>query len=136
MQETCPWESRTNAVAIYIGHEACADTLIGHMQHPYAGLAWRESNIVALNDWGTDDYNAFVLIHEFGHLFGVIDHNIEGETENLNYGRTSNLYNDYCIYGFYRDTTNVINNQTICAGCRETIRQYAAVYYKDIYEDL
>ena len=61
-------------------------------------------------------------MHEFGHLFGVLDH-YGGEapsTEDmLNQGKLG--YREKCIYGEKKDIPEVYENLLICDGCRAII---------------
>ena len=65
------------------------------------------------------------LIHELGHFYGAPDHyDIGGEpsTDELNAQNGGNKFNRNCIYGENKEDSLVLDNFTICAGCKEIIR--------------
>ncbi len=64
------------------------------------------------------------LLHEFGHLYGAPDHYTQAVTEDM----IGEGYSDYCIYGSYKDVSDVVNDLTICDGCRMKIIQNVYKY--------
>lgn len=63
-------------------------------------------------------------VHEFGHFFRALDHygGTEKSTIDLQLEYPGAGYSPTCIYGEERIDTSVMQNMTICDGCKSAIR--------------
>ena len=112
----------------YLGHQFCiANT---HLHFPYFGLAYPDIGLAAITNFSNVASETKTLIHEFGHFYGVIDHygGTELSTEDI-INETGNLgYSAYCIYGENKETDDVLENYTICEGCKSIIESNKSLY--------
>lgn len=78
---------------------------------------------------GVEDLDAEIktTLHEIGHWFEAPDHYDIGETDRLNEAYGSDIYNDNCIYGHFKNREDVISKLTICQGCQLKIESYLAL---------
>lgn len=121
-----PDTSKTFKIA-YIGHDICI-TLNGEhrtsngVENPVNGATDEEDGLVVITNITSAASECKTTLHEFGHLYGAIDHYGEAtySTDDVNelYGGG---FNEYCIYGEKREEAIVIENMTICEGCKAII---------------
>ena len=117
----------TDAIRVaYSGREFCLSTIEGHdISSSISGSAFmHHARAIVCQQTSTSEAREVqTLIHEVGHLFGVIDHyglnNPGPETLNIQFGRTD--FSKYCMYGDEKEDLSIINNLTICGGCRSII---------------
>ena len=119
---------------LFSGHKMCVnveyDLNNPHKEHPYAGIANSDLGIMMCMSFGSDNYDLSVTVHEFGHMFGVIDHYGsvgQASTQELK-NKTGKPYNQACIYGELKNQPNIISNLIICDACRETIEANAGKF--------
>ena len=125
----------TTACVAFIGHVLCSAS--SHDTQPANGLAYFPYRVCTI--YSFDNHPGFglsdeaceyrTLVHEFGHLFGVIDHYGEGyaTTEQMEseYGYD---FDDDCIYGRCRNFEDNTVNITVCPSCQTMIRNNLAHY--------
>ena len=65
------------------------------------------------------------LIHEFGHLYSAPDHYGQSQisTGEINSETDGDHFNSFCIYGEEKENPEVLENFTICDGCKARIIQ-------------
>ena len=72
---------------------------------------------------GSDDEleDLEVIVHEFGHFYYAKDHY---SNDIINVKTAPDLGEDYddCIYGKNKNDLAIMNNLTLCNGCKEQIR--------------
>ena len=107
----------------YIGHSTC---MKGYHSGEVAclGLTYPYYGLLSVTNFSSVANEAKTLIHEFGHLYNAPDHSGLGDTPTTAEiiqltGNTG--FNQSCIYGEDKDVESVINNLTICDGCRSFI---------------
>lgn len=77
----------------------------------------------------SEQEECLTAIHEFGHLYDIIDHyeadgsgGIDTEYMNQHYGYRGYTFSETCIYGEGKFTSNIVNEDIIiCEGCRSWI---------------
>lgn len=120
----------------FIGHDNCetdrdnAGNFVKHNENPFFGLAYPYQGLACVMNFDGVAQEKKTLTHEFGHLFGVIDHyGEEGYTTTQMQDMYPNSgYSQYCIYGEKRNNSDVYQNLTICNGCKERIRENIDLY--------
>lgn len=71
------------------------------------------------------------VIHEFGHFYNAPDHYDTEKvpsTDEINSNMNTNLFNRICMFGEDKLELPVLNNSTICAGCRAEIQKNLSKY--------
>ncbi len=117
---------------VYLGHEKCAmstgteddNNIKYHVPNEETplGLAYTKLGLCGVMNFGTPSNETKTMLHEFGHLYGVDDHyGGDGKTtqELISEGKIG--YSEYCIYGENRNSDEVLENYTICDGCKTLI---------------
>ena len=112
----------------YIGHEMCMidDETSAHESCTYYGIAFLEIGFAAVMNFDSEKSSTKTLIHEFGHFFGAPDHYNIGDvpsTGELNAETEESAYSSNCIYGENKEDAGVLDNLTICDGCRAEIQK-------------
>jgi hypothetical protein len=127
--ETTEPGNLTSTSVYFIGHETCSEgycfdltSLIAEEYLAY-GLAADPYGIFSVFNFTSVDDEYVTVFHEFGHMFGVIDHYDEYVS-----GDNPAGLNNYCIYGKSRGLPNIVSNLTICEGCRNIILNNADRY--------
>ena len=118
-----PFPDLSSTVKVaYIGHTLCVAT--NHTDHPALGLSYENIGLATIMNFSSEVNETKTFLHEFGHFYGVIDHyGLSGKTtDEMNAEAGSNIYSEYCIYGERRNETAVLNDFTICDGCKATIK--------------
>ena len=126
VQTTDVAESMTVA---YLGHVKCSvstvkndddTTTIVHSNSGALGLTYVRIGLCGVMNFETIPSETKTMIHEFGHLYGVIDHygGAGKSTEQMNEECQSDIYSEYCIYGEKRYDETVLSEYTICDGCK------------------
>ena len=91
------------------------------------GLLYIWYNLAQVHDHRSLQAETATAVHEVGHLFGAPDHYSgapNGWTlTGLNDLTNGNPFSAICIYGDQKEDPAVINNITICDGCKKVIRQ-------------
>ena len=119
-----PPDISVNTVVVFIGHDYCRVDGNGvHCEGGIAGLSWRSSGVSLI----TNESNALrerkTIMHEIGHWFVAgLDHYGGNGPSTVDKG---DGYSEYCIYGEKRNDASVLNNLTICDGCRAAIAAHA-----------
>ena len=107
----------------FVGHVTCVVTAGKHNTNAYRGLAFTELGLSIITNFDSIPQETKTLLHEFGHLYGAPDH-YDGtsclSTDEMN-ERYGEIFSKDCIYGENRSTQEVLNDYTICQGCREWI---------------
>ena len=118
-------DTSQNLKIFYMGHDNCYVDNLEDVPNPLFGIAYSNFGIAMIMNFGGQSQETKTMVHEFGHLFGAKDHygNNTPTTEQMNDSADGGLYNDYCIYGKYKDLAFVCNELTICEGCRITITE-------------
>lgn len=116
----------------YTGHDNCIavrdaqGTFKRHADNPYNGLANRPLGLALVMRFSTVSAQTFTTVHEFGHLYGVIDHyggsGIASTNDRIE--ATGNPgYSRLCMYGEDKINDNVVSNLIICEGCKDIINE-------------
>jgi hypothetical protein len=87
---------------------------------PANGLAVPAAGICAIFNFDSEDDEFVTLVHEFGHLFGVLDH-YDDYYGTAYYEGIDPSYDSACIYGEGRIDPGVRDSITICNGCLNRI---------------
>ena len=114
--------SRTFRMA-YIGHNTCC--IIGkHYSSPYYGLTYSSIGLMTITNTASEASETKTMVHEFGHLFDAPDHygGSQPSTRDMNAETGDTSFNENCIYGEHKDDQEVMENLTICEGCKARIR--------------
>lgn len=112
---------------VYTGYTTCKEN--SHAGALY-GLAYPSRGLMGISNSLGNTQETKTLVHEVGHMYGVIDHyDDEEDDDNVKTTNYLNLtvgpwYDDDCIYG--RNKATVASSLTICEGCRRTIEANAA----------
>ncbi len=130
-----PDTSSTLKVA-FVGHDTCCEdknNLTSHPSNPINGLANETLGLAMITNFSSSDSEAKTLIHEFGHLYGVIDHygSTDGSilsTEQMNISQNTTKFSKTCIYGENREQDSVLDDFAICEGCSEIILRNMGKY--------
>ena len=148
---TTPPDNITSASIYFIGHEVCnADVCSDSGDSSDSGdflatgLALFDYGICSIFsfegvNWTSDseltsltvqDVEYRTVVHEFGHLFDVVDHYGNGakSTYEMNNNSNTGPYSMFCIYGEAWKHKDVYKNSTICNGCKQTILANLSTY--------
>ncbi len=112
----------------YLGHNYC--TVNNHTDEPYYGLSYPDIGLAGIMCFDSEILETLVFLHEFGHFYRVDDHygNLVETTDQI-IERTGILgYSENCIYGEKKYTDDIINNFTICDGCKYVIKSNVGLY--------
>lgn len=117
---------------VYLGHDNCVMSTVtenGATEKRHVsgdltvlGLAYTKLGLCGVMNFGTPANETKTMLHEFGHLYGVDDHyggNGKTTQDLILEGKTG--YSEYCIYGENRNSPEVLENYTICDGCKALI---------------
>ena len=118
-----PFPDLTSSVKVaYIGHELCTET--NHTTHPYYGLTYESIGLATIMNFSSEESETKTFIHEFGHFYGVEDHyGGSAKTTAQIIAATGNTgYSEDCIYGEHKEWTSVLDDFTICDGCKTTLK--------------
>ena len=110
----------------YIGHRMCKVDGESHEGNTYLGLSYSYLGFAAVMNFDSEKSSTKTLIHEFGHFFGAPDHYDIGDvpsTGELNAETEGSAYSSNCIYGENKENADVLDNLTICDGCRAEIQK-------------
>lgn len=71
------------------------------------------------------EFEVETFVHEFGHLYGAPDHygGDQKSTNEIINEKKDSRFSEECIYGEERFNASVVNNLTICAGCKAIIEK-------------
>lgn len=119
-----PVPTNTTSVEMtFIGHLICEHNVYYglHENDPYKGYAYITRNVMTVHDFESETSEKITTIHEFGHMFGVIDHYGDQCATTEDMQAINEDYDSKCIYGEDRFTSTVMNNITICEGCKALI---------------
>lgn len=116
--------STTSVKMAYTGHSTCAygsafDTCL---DSPSNGLAYPDLHIMLITNPSGEASETLTMIHEMGHMFGIIDHYGQDCPSTDTMQDTDSEYSRYCIYGELKDNYSV-DNITICQGCRNRVTE-------------
>ncbi|MBO5882925.1 MAG: RICIN domain-containing protein [Clostridia bacterium] len=117
----------------YIGYDTCKRN--EHEANSHLGIAYYTIGLIGIANHKNKNQETVdekkTLVHELGHIYGVIDHydDVDDDdnvktTEYLNQ-TVGPWYDDNCIYGLYKEFNDIKSNLTICEGCRRTIEANA-----------
>lgn len=128
----------------YIGHEICKSRQeVGdenkngiynellHIHNPYWGLTYRSIGLITITNTYSVLSEAKTMIHEFGHLYQAPDHYGKDSGDipsTADMQKNDPRFNSYCIYGENRMDSDVLENMTICEGCKARIKQNLSLY--------
>ena len=109
----------------FIGHDNCVIINNSHRSNPYYGLAFTSLGYVGVMNFSSSASELKTLVHEFNHLYGVLDHYDSGNapsTEEIRKQTGNYGYSEYCIHGEEKEDPTVLNNLTICDGCKSILQ--------------
>lgn len=112
---------------VFLGQKVCERGTSQCQTVQYAGKAFPSIDLAAVLYNGNVTQELLTTIHEFGHMYGVIDHYGGTEsagvtTETLALEHPEREYSPYCIYGEKKFTDSSVNsNIVICNGCKSWI---------------
>lgn len=118
-----PFPNLSHTVKVaYIGHELCTET--SHTGCPYYGLTYESIGLATIMNFSSEESETKTFIHEFGHFYGIEDHygGSAKSTDEIRDDTGNAGYSEFCIYGENRECDSVLNNYTICDGCKTTLR--------------
>ena len=123
----------TTTCVLYTGHDTCGEIIdengeyIEHLPKPIYGIASKTIGCAMIMNFENVFQEMKTLTHEFGHLYGTIDHygggNNKKTTDQLDAEYPNQGYSEYCIYGEQKDFVAVYQNLVICDGCKERIKE-------------
>ena len=120
-----PPNSSHTAKLAFTGHRTCV--AVGGKCKPddVFGITAMARKVILMSDNRSAQAEILTAVHEFGHLLGAPDHYRAGvmSTEGINSEHPGYGFSRTCIYGEDKDTQSVINNLTICDGCRRMIEE-------------
>lgn len=127
----------TNGTLAYIGHPLCERDSNGNCVPLLftTGLTHKDFRIGVINNYDNRISSEYVtLIHEFGHLLGILDHYGNGSNGVLTLQGIKDLtgdqsYNNECLYGNYY-VAESISGVPICQGCKNKANGYFQKYLK------
>ena len=105
---------------IYSGHDTCRNDNGVHKTNPYYGLAYPNFGMFMVTNNVSVASSTKTTAHEFGHMLGVKDHYTDDLLEQVETS-TGLDFDDNCIWGKNKENTEVMNNLTMCEGCKTTI---------------
>ena len=113
----------------YIGHLICnvyrdkSGNFKSHAEHNENGVSYFQLGVCTVMNFGGVDTETKTMIHEFGHLYGALDHygGSTPSTQQMKDETGDNRFSEYCIYGEKRNDTIVLDNLLICDGCKARI---------------
>ena len=118
-----PFPDLSSTVKVaYIGHTLCSET--NHTGHPAYGLTDIPHGLATIMNFVSEANETKTFLHEFGHFYSVEDHygGSGRNTDQIKAETGNNGYSEYCIYGERRNEAAVLNDFTICDGCKTTIK--------------
>ena len=129
-----PFPDTSSMVRVaFIGHNTCATitikdkngTSVLHKPNPYYGLAYEGIGLATVMNFNSTASETKTFVHEFGHLYGAPDHygGDHKSTLKLIDETGDSRFNEECIYGEQHFDPSVVNNLTICAGCKAVIER-------------
>lgn len=113
----------------YIGHQNCIQDVVEtengtvmtvHKSNPYFGICYPGLGLMAITNFSFFDSEQKTILHEFGHLYGTVDHHGIGGTPGST--ETGTEYNRACIYGEDKEESYVMEDLLLCNGCKAMIR--------------
>ena len=125
-----PPNSSHTAKLAFTGHRTCVAEGGGCIPDAVFGITAIARKVILMSDNRSAQAEILTAVPEFGHLLGAPDH----------YGGVCGISTDYinsltgygfsrtCIYGEDKDTQTVINNLTICDGCRRVIEENSGYF--------
>ena len=119
-----PFPNLSDSVKVaYIGHDYCTED--NHSDKPYNGFAYESIGLAAIMNFSSEKSETKTFIHEFGHLYGIDDHYVgSAKSTNQMISETGNAgFSKNCIYGENKEDAVVLNNYTICDGCKSVIEK-------------
>ena len=127
-----PSPSADNTVKIaFIGHIPCfIYNNILHISAQPNGLTVASVRIATVENTISSISEKKTAIHEFGHFFYAPDHSGNGgyTTQGIIEQTKDNRFNRKCIYGEDKETSEVLNDLTICDGCKARIQSNIFIY--------
>ena len=120
---------------VFIGHNTCVANrnetgdLIGHNERSPLGISHYEEGLAMINNFISQQNEIKTVIHEFGHHYNVKDHYGGNAPFTYEIDPTGELgYSMDCVWGENRNNSDVLNNYTICDGCRRILEANIAKY--------
>ena len=128
-----PDMSQTTTI-VFSGHTMCrAGNDENEHEIGVSGKSLRDRGVAVYGDIFSKDSNLqkTIIIHEILHWYGAPDHydNVANDhdgiytTAEMNDKYSTSDFNDTCIFGESKDIFYVFQNNTICEGCKNIIRQ-------------
>ncbi|MBQ7355732.1 MAG: RICIN domain-containing protein [Clostridia bacterium] len=108
---------------VFFGRECCASIDGAHYSHPYYGLTYYNLGLISITNFISLESELKTIVHEFGHLYFAPDH-YGGSTQTtaeIKISSGDSRYSENCIYGENKDEPDIIENLTICEGCKAQI---------------
>lgn len=114
----------------YIGQQNCFKNNDKHVINPYFGLTIQQYGVATITNYAYTQSELKTVVYEFGHFYGAPDHYGESTptTKEINIKNPGYNFNENCIYGEKKDTNDVIDDLTICDGCKMFIKQNISRY--------
>ncbi|MGM9681406.1 MAG: DNRLRE domain-containing protein [Eubacteriales bacterium] len=120
-------DTDTTVKIAYIGHDNCICTRDGnsvnHKTNPYYGLTYKSIGLITVMNFSSVASEIKTTAHEFGHLYNAPDHygGSAPSTDEIIISTGDSRFDRNCIYGENKGTPDVLNNLTICDGCKAII---------------
>lgn len=124
-----PDTSQTFKIA-FIGHTVCdysngvGCTYEANGTQTTFGITYKELGLALVVDHRSEDSELLTLIHEFGHLFGALDHyggTYSPSTDEMLEQDPSKPFARNCLYGEYGINWCCLNDVVICEACANMI---------------
>ena len=121
-----PFPDMTQSLTmLFSGHRMCKAG--NHSMHSTLGMALPLAGISMVMNFDSETSEQKTVVHEFGHLFEVLDHYNIGDVKSSAEmeAETGRPYDSYCIYGERKDDADVMSNLILCTACKEIIEANA-----------
>ena len=107
-------------LVLFSGHNYCEMKGKVHDNSGQYGYSWKNRGFAMITNFSSELGERKTFLHEILHWYGAPDHYNIGDAPSSS--QMGPDYNPSCIFGEYRNSTDVLNNLTICEGCQQAIR--------------
>ena len=112
-----PPATSLNATVAFIGHVTCENAGDAHGESAVRGLSVPQFRLVTINNEHGENSEIVTLIHEMGHMIGIVDHYYNGLPGDKS-----------CLYGDYGYNADSLADITVCNVCCNRVADFIEQY--------